>query len=63
VLAPFEIDLAIFVFVAAADMSRCQPTAVIATAAFFLRLKKALFRAPLCNFIERRQRLEALRRR
>jgi hypothetical protein len=50
-------------FVTAADMSRRQPTVVVATAAPFLRLKKALFRAPLRNFIEGRQRLETLRRR
>jgi hypothetical protein len=50
-------------FVTAADVSRSQPTAVVATAAPFLRPKKALFRTPLRNFIERRQRFETLRRR
>jgi hypothetical protein len=63
VLTAFKIDFAILVFVTAADMSRCQPTTVVATAAPFLRLKKTLFGAPLGNFIERRQRLETLRRR
>jgi hypothetical protein len=37
--APFKIDFAIFMFVAAADVSRCHPTVVIAPAALFLRLK------------------------
>ena len=58
VLAPFKIDFAIVVFVAAANVSRCQPATVIAATAFFLRLEKTLFRAPLCNFIEGRKRLE-----
>src|SRR5262249_2555033 len=62
-LASFKIDLAILVFVTATDMSRCQSTVVVATAASFLRIKKALFRTPLRNFIKRRQRFEALRRR
>jgi hypothetical protein len=57
-LVPFKIDFAILMFVTAADMSRRQPTVVVATAASFLRLKKTLFRTPLRNFFERRQRLE-----
>jgi hypothetical protein len=62
VLAPFKIDFAILVFVTPADMARRQSTAVVATAALFLGLKKALFRTPFRNFIECRQRLETLRR-
>jgi hypothetical protein len=50
-------------FVTAADMSRRQPTTVVATAAPFLRLKKTFFWTPLGNFIERGQRLETLCRR
>src|SRR5262249_57245260 len=63
VLATLEINLAIFVFVTTADVSRCQPTVLIAAAGFFLGLNKALFRAPFRNLIERRQRLETQRRR
>jgi hypothetical protein len=63
VLAPFEIDFAIFLFMTAADMPGCEPAVIIATAGFFLRLNQALGRPPLCDFIEARQRLEAQSRR
>src|SRR5262245_28788827 len=49
VLTPFKIDFAILMFVTAADVSRRYPTVVVATTALLLRLKKALFRAPLRN--------------
>jgi hypothetical protein len=62
-LTPFEIDFPILMFVTAADMSRRYPTVVVATTALLLRLKKALFRAPLRNRIESRQRFEPLSRR
>src|SRR5437763_5244660 len=62
-LASRKINLAIFLFVPAADMPRSEPPVAVATAAFFLRLHKPPLRPPLCDFIESRQRLEAERRR
>src|SRR5262249_27626147 len=54
VLTPLKIDFAVLMFVTAADVSRLDPTVVMPTAALLLRLKKALFRAPLRNRIESR---------
>src|SRR5262249_49024625 len=62
-LAPLEIDLSIFLFVTAANVPRCEPAVVVATAGLFLRLDEAPFTAPLRDFIESRQRLETQRRR
>ena len=38
-LAPFEIDLAVFLLVTAADVTRGQPAVIVAAAAFLLRLE------------------------
>ena len=62
-LAPFEINFAIFLFVTAADMPRCEPAVIIAAAGFFLLFHQAPSRSPLGDFIEARQRLEAQSRR
>src|SRR4051794_39131559 len=61
VFAPFEIDFAILLLVAAANVPRRQPTTVVAAAASFSRLNKSPFGTPLRNFIERGQRFETLR--
>jgi len=45
-LAPFEVNFAIFLFVTATDMPRCEPAVIIATAGFFLRLNQALRHFP-----------------
>jgi len=62
-LAPYEIDLAIFLFVTTADVPRCEPAKIVTAAAFFLWLNEALRWAPLRDFIEARQRFEPQRRR
>src|SRR6266513_4616254 len=62
VLASPKINLAIFLFVPAANVTRCKPAVAVATAALLLRFNKTLFRPPLCDFIERGQRLETERR-
>src|SRR5581483_3471004 len=63
VLASFEINLAVFLLVTAANVARGKPAVAVATAAFFLRLNKTPFRSPLCDFIKSWQRLETKRRR
>jgi len=59
---PLEINLALFLFVTAADMTRGQTTESIATAGLLLWLNQAFFRRPFCDLIESRQRLETQRR-
>src|SRR6266513_1893945 len=61
VLAARKINLAILLFVATANVTRCETAVAVATAGFFLRLNKSPLRPPLCNFIESRQRLKAQR--
>src|SRR6266487_6325204 len=60
--APFEIDLAIMLFVTAADVARSQPPEMITTAGLFLRLEQTLRRSRFRNFIESWERLESQRR-
>src|SRR4029077_5197228 len=60
--APFEIDLAILLFVAAADMARRESSKVIAAAGFLFRCDETLCRPPLRDFVETRQRFEPKRR-
>src|SRR5947207_11828645 len=55
-----EIDLAVFLFVTAADMPRSQTALVVAAAASFLRLGQTLDRLGLRfgHFLEHRKRLK-----
>src|ERR1041385_5325074 len=61
-LAPFEIDLAVMLFVAAADVARGQPAENISAATFLLRLEQRLLRGCLGDFIEGGQLLESQNR-
>src|SRR5207253_7785875 len=57
-LLPFEINLAIFLLVPAAYVTRCQPPVGVTATGLFLRLYQTLFRSPLGNLLERGQSLE-----
>src|SRR6202165_260860 len=60
--APFEIDLAISLFVPAPDVTRSQPAVVVTAAGSFLRLDQTLGRLPFRDLLESRKRLKAQRR-
>jgi hypothetical protein len=60
--APFEIDLAIMLFMTATDVARSQSAKMITAAGLFLRLQQTLCRPRFRNFVESRERLESQRR-
>src|SRR5581483_9102838 len=59
-LAALEINLAVMLFVSAADMTRGQPAVVIAAPGFFLWFEQAPMRTGFRNLIEGRRLLETL---
>ena len=63
VLSPFEIDLAIILFVSAANVTRRKPSIIIAAAGLFLWLNKTFGRLPLRDLLESGERLKAKSRR
>src|SRR5262249_22010107 len=63
VLAAFEIDFAVMLFVSAADVARSHSAVIVAATGFFLRLEQALRRSPLCDFVEGRRLFKTLDRR
>ncbi len=60
--ATLEVDLAVFLLVPAADMTRGQAALVVAAAAAFLHLGQRMMRLRLGNFGKGRERFETLRR-
>src|SRR5205807_6021245 len=61
VLPAFEVDLAVFLFMSAADVARSEPAVVVPAAAPFLYLDETLVRLRFRDLSESRKRLETER--